>query len=220
MTRKIFFAGVLSSMLLLSFPAIVIAQEDEESVQTFETTQSTEANSGEGRSSEVLEDRINRIKENASQRVAEAEQRRIENRCENAQQRINNLRTRLSDVIEKRREAYQNTSTRIEELSQKLKAAGVDTTELDLAISEMQTVLVEARNSVDSYMQNLADMTEMECTVDGEGFKLLLEDARAKRAEILSTQLSIKTIKDEQLKPALEEIRQSLASLNTQEGEE
>lgn len=218
MFKNIIVAASATYLILLSFPLIVSAQENQELTQSQEsnTTQSVEQEN-DNQPGRTLEERLNKAKEKASEQISAAQQRRVEARCTNAQEKITNLRTKLSDSIENRRNAYTKVSTKLNELTQKLEAAGVDSTGLSAVVSEMDARLVSSRLSVDNYMQSLADLTEMDCESDPVGFKALLQEAREKRAEILSSQLGLKEFKDETLKPALQEIRESLSSLESGE---
>jgi hypothetical protein len=220
MLKNLFIAISATYVVMLSFPLLVNAQGSQENTQLREVTQSNEEGSM-GQASGTLEERLNNVKERVSVQVNEAEQRRIEARCSTAQERINNLRNRLGDSIESRRNAYTGVSSRLNELVAKLQAAGIENTELNLAVAEMEALLNDSRLSVDAYMQNLADITEMDCASDAEGFKALLDDAREKRTAIVSRQSEIQALKNEKLKPALQNIRESLNStINSQESGE
>lgn len=220
MLKNLFIAVSATYVVMLSFPLLVNAQGSQENNQLREVTQSNEEGST-GQASGTLEERLNNVKERVAVQVNEAEQRRIEARCSTAQERINNLRNRIGDSIERRRNAYTGVSSRLNELVVKLQAAGVENTELNLAVAEMEALLNDSRLSVDTYMQNLADITEMDCASDAEGFKALLDDAREKRTAIVSRQSEIQALKNEKLKPALQNIRESLNStINSQESGE
>jgi hypothetical protein len=221
MVKNVIIAISATYVMLLGFPLLVAAQESQDTETLQEVVTQVNEEASEEQIGRTIEERVKKAKDKSSEQSTVAQQRRIEARCTSAQEKINNLRTKISDSIEKRREIYLSASTRLAELLQKLELTDIDTSSLGLAVSDMDDLLTSTRFSVDSYMQNLADLSEMDCESDPDGFKALLQDARTKRSEILSGQSEIKTFKDEILKPALQEIRQALnASINSQEGGE
>jgi sirohydrochlorin ferrochelatase len=218
MIKNLIISASVTSLVLISFPVIVFAQENEATNQPEQIMQITNLETSEDSTmaeSINVDDRIKKLKEKATEKITIAQSRRIEARCSNAQTKLTNISARLAESIEKRRTIYLASTTRLSDLVQKLQAANVDTVELETAISEMTTLVTNSLDSADTYVQSLADITEMECSADPEGFKAVLDEARQKRVEIVSYQSQIQAIKNEKIKPILQTIRESLSNSET-----
>lgn len=216
MIKNLIISTSVLVLALVSFPFLVIAQENEDSDSLQEVTQTSldetvEQRSNERGQEESAQDRINRIKNNSADKITAAEERRIEARCSNAQNRIQQLQTRQNAAIENRQELYLRVSSRLTEIVQKLQAANVDTTELEVAVDEMTSTITESLNFIEEYTQSLADISDMDCAADPQGFKALLDNSRKNRVEILSGYSEIQVVKNEKVKPILQSIRESLS---------
>lgn len=213
MLKNMIIAVSVTTLTLISLPTIVLAVEGVEIDPSEDVMQITQTNTTEQETSEsgTRQERIKSLKDKSTERINASEIRRIEARCVNAQQKLTNLSVRLGDSLERRTVAYQNITSRLNELLLKLQVAGVDTTELELAVNEMTSILNESIASADNFVQNLSDVTEVECVSDPEAFKLLLDEARQRRVEIVSFQSEIQAVKNEKVKPILQSIRESLS---------
>lgn len=213
MLKNMIIAVSVTTLTLISLPTIVLAVEGVEIDPSEDVMQITQTNTTEQETSEsgTRQERIKSLKDKSTERINASEIRRIEARCVNAQQKLTNLSVRLADSLERRTVAYQNITSRLNELLLKLQVAGVDTSELELAVNEMTSILNESIASADNFVQNLSDVTEVECVSDPEAFKLLLDEARQRRVEIVSFQSEIQAVKNEKVKPILQSIRESLS---------
>jgi hypothetical protein len=225
MLQKLATGLVVSLVMITGLPIIVLAQEDTSvsndndimTTQQLETTNQTTSNP----SLEAREARIKELKEKTTARISAAEERRVVGRCSAAQKIVGNLQTRLNTVVENRREKYTNLTAKFLELSEKLKVAGVDTTELDGAISDADVTIQSSLEKIDMYNETLAVLAEMDCEKDPTGFKLVLDEARKQRTEIIAMQGALKSSINVTIRPILAEIRTTLeANTTNDEGEE
>jgi chromosome segregation ATPase len=218
--------GVVASLVLMAgLPVVIMAQEDT-SVSNENTTMTTqiEQTSDEVTPStqpESREARIKELKDKATAKISATEERRIASRCTSAQSKVSNLQTRLNKVVESRQEKYTNLTSKFTELSEKLKAAGVDTTELDAAIAELDVNIASSLETINTYNKSLADLAEMDCEDDPSGFKLTLDAARKQRSEVIAMQGTLKSSINDSIRPLLQNIRTTLeANSNNQESGE
>jgi hypothetical protein len=215
----------VSLVVITGLPIIVTAQEDtsvtnENAIMTTQEIEATEQTEPVSRP-DTREARIKELKEKVTTKISAAEERRVAARCNAAQTIVGNLQTRLNKVVENRREKYTNLTAKFLELSEKLKAAGVDTTELDAALGEIDVNVASSLETIDSYNESLTDLTAMNCEEDPSGFKLMLDEARKQRSEIVALQGAFKSSINDSIRPLLQNIRETLEtnSIN-QEGEE
>jgi len=209
-------AGLL--IVVVSVPAVVFAQEDEtdSSVETSneQLDQVSEDITAEKRAEQRLE-RVEAAKEKQNERLSAAEERTIQSKCKVAQVKIDTLQSRLNTVSENRQQTFTRFTDKTSELVQKLEAADVDTTELESAISSMDSLFLSNNDSIASYSTLLSDLAGMDCESDPQGFSALLSEVRTLRTDVIDLQNSAKTQINETLKPVLESIKASLTGSNS-----
>jgi len=209
-------AGLL--IVVVSVPAVVFAQEDEtdSSVETSneQLDQVSEDITAEKRAEQRLE-RVEAAKEKQNERLSATEERTIQSKCKVAQVKIDTLQSRLNTVSENRQQTFTRFTDKTSELVQKLEAADVDTTELESAISSMDSLFLSNNDSIASYSTLLSDLAGMDCESDPQGFSALLSEVRTLRTDVIDLQNSAKTQINETLKPVLESIKASLTGSNS-----
>jgi hypothetical protein len=223
MLHKLAIGVAISMIALITMPLLVVAQEEIMTIAEDISTTSEPASqdvTAEARATQ-REARIRALKEKKDGRIAASEERIIESRCRSAQVVVDKLQSRLNKVVDNRREKYSNLTSRLNELMQKLQLAGVDTTELEAAIVEIELISTSALTTIETYYTNLSDLATMDCESDPAGFKALIDEARSKRVEIVSLQGTLKSSINEKVKPILQSIRSNLETTNKNlEGEE
>jgi hypothetical protein len=211
MLQKLTIGITVLMLAILTTPLTVMAQEDvtttnEDTTVVQPLSEDVTAESRETKRNE----RIEALKQKAKDRLSQTEEKRIQNKCRSAQVIVDKLQTRLNTVVEKRREKYTSLTSKLNELTVKLQASGVDTTELETAIAELDITISTAIVSIETYNTNLSDLAVLECESNPEGFKLMLSEARKNRAEVLGLQGTLKSGINEKIRPILQSIRASL----------
>lgn len=201
------------TLAVTSSPLLVYAQEDsiDPNLNTVTETQSQESEDVTAETkAEQRAARIQALKDKKQERITQLEQKRITQKCKPAQNIIDKLQSSMNKVVENRKEKYGNLTSKLSELSTKLLAAGVDTTELDSAITEIEMTISDAILLIENYNTSLSDIAAMDCESDPEGFKLTLDEARVQRTEIISLQGTLRSGVNEKIKPLLDSIKLSL----------
>lgn len=201
------------TLAVTSSPLLVYAQEDsiDPNLNTVTETQPQESEDVTAETkAEQRAARIQALKDKKQERITQLEQKRITQKCKPAQNIIDKLQSSMNKVVENRKEKYGNLTSKLSELSTKLLAAGVDTTELDSAITEIEMTISDAILLIENYNTSLSDIAAMDCESDPEGFKLTLVEARVQRTEIISLQGTLRSGVNEKIKPLLDSIKLSL----------
>lgn len=204
-------AGTFAVPLLLV--GIVAAQENAPDV----TTQAeTRQQSPDTTLQQRLEERKNRLQpalNNVQQAV-------IAQRCKPAQPLLKKLGDKVRANVPQRQRAYEEVDTRLVSLIEKLEASGVDTGTLKQQQGELSKKIAAYKTDASTYHETLDDLSAMDCAADPVAFKASLDEARRLR-ESLSKQITdIRAYVMDTIKPTLLEIRKSLTTGNSAEGEQ
>jgi hypothetical protein len=221
MLKNLSMCLVLSMLVIISVPVISAAQSDMSESNQAITTYTDGSDSEEltdEQKAQKLQERINAAKEKAVSRVSVAQEKRLANICKASQTLIEKIQTNTSSFIDNRQNKYEAVASRLTTLSDKLAAAGADTTELNTAIAEMETKFVTNSDILSDYSTSINDLTTMDCVADPSGFKAILESARMQRKDILTQTSTSRTYINETIKPLLQGIRSSLQSTTEGEG--
>lgn len=226
MFKKLSLGILVLSIVTLGIPTYVFAQENEvetavpttTSIEPVTTTDdnSTEESTPEQRKAKA-EERIKAAKEKMASKITAAQEKRIASVCKSAQTKVEKLQANISNIVENRQEKYTKISTKLAEVSAKLKAAGADTTELDSAIAGMESKITEVTTELEGYNTSLSDLAIMDCEENPSGFKAGLEMARTQRTEAVLLTGTVKTYVNETIKPILQTLRSSLTTNTTTE---
>lgn len=210
---------VLSMLIIISVPIVAGAQGDmSESIEPTTTSPNNPAPDRltEEEKAQKLQERITAAKEKAASKVSANQEKRIAGLCKASQTLIEKIQSNTSSFIENRQSKYTSVSSKLTVLSDRLAAAGANTEELDVAISEMETKYATNTEILNDYATSINDLTTIDCESDPSGFKAILESARMQRKDILNQTSSIRTYINDTIKPILQGIR---SSLQTTEGE-
>ncbi len=207
MLRKLSALFLVLLLVAVINPAVTIAQ-NEESTATQESTQSEDVTS-EARA-EQRKQRVDAAKEKAQAKLTRIEQKKIEDVCKSSQVVIDQLQSRVTKVVEMRQTKYADISSNLTSLSEKMGVAGIDTTELDLVITDIQTSISTSIESLESYDTLLTDISSIDCQSDPEGFKALLSEARTQRKAYIEQANETKNNLKDALKPLLEKLKDNL----------
>jgi chromosome segregation ATPase len=225
MFKKLSLGILVLSIITFGIPINANAQENEVETAVPTTTSvepvtmtddSTEEMTPEQRKAKA-EERIKAAKDKMASKISAAQEKRIASVCKSAQTKVEKLQANISNIVENRQEKYTKVSTKLAEVSAKLKAAGADTTELDAAIAGMESKITEVTTELEDYNTSLSDLAIMDCEEDPSGFKAALETARTQRTEAVLLTGTVKTYVNETIKPILQTLRSSLTTNTTTE---
>lgn len=202
-------AGAFAVPVLLL--GIVTAQEaaPDATTQT-ETRQQAQGTTLQQR----LDERKNRLKPTLDNPELAA----IAQRCKPAQPLLKKLGDKVRANVPQRQRAYEEVDRRLVSLIEKLEVSGIDTATLKQQQGELNGKITAYKADAAKYHETLDDLTAMDCTADPVAFKASLDDARRLREDLSRQIADIRTYVMDTIKPALVEIRKSLAAGNTTEG--
>lgn len=201
-----------------------VAQPIEQTTQTIEESVTqinedvTDSPGNSGNNEEKRAERIERYKTKVEERLAFAEERAIKNACKGAQTVTSRLLENVTRVKTNREQAYSNVTEKLNNLVEKLVAAGAETTVLESQIETMSNEAEIFLASITDYETILADLSELNCEVDPAAFKAALTAAKEQRVILVSSSQNLRKYYNDNIKPALIEIKQSLSAES--EGEE
>ena len=198
--------GLLLSVLLVA-PVLAV-----------ETTQDDASTSQAQTKKEDLQKRLEKRKEALKTKLTVAQEKRLGLRCKNAQAMIKDLQAKATKVHVNRAEAHKNLVTRLTTLQGKLDSKGADTAKLKTQITELQTKIAMFDTDLATYKQSVADLVDMDCTVDPAGFKASLEEARAELKKVQADSAAVKAYVKDTIKPTLVAIRVSIAGTSEAPG--
>ncbi len=134
---------------------------------------------------------------------------RIANKCQNAQDRIQNAINHVDEVKANRVEKYDLVMAKLGNVIDRLKAANVDTTTLESQVADLDAKIQTFVDNVDAYRLALNDAASIDCVTDPEGFVLALEDARALKTSLRQEGDSIKQFIKDNIVVTLQSIKDS-----------
>lgn len=201
---------------LLTVTPLVFAHT-EDTVSATASDQSTEAKADDAA---TIKSRVEKLKTDLKIKLTTVEEARFKERCKAAQGTVGALITRFGTGVIKRTKAYENLSHRLEDLIPKLKAANINTTELEQQKTELDAKIATYNTDLAAYKQALNDLKAFDCVTDPTGFKAALEAARTAHAALMTDATAIRSYVVDTIKPTLSEIRTQLQDKksNGQEG--
>lgn len=154
--------------------------------------------------------RIGEYKKRFSEKLTQAQQKKITNVCKASQGKVTSASNNLKNAVERRKGHYQTISTKIDDLIVKLEAASIEATELKAAKTEIDAKAAKIAQAATEYETALSDLSTMDCATDPTGFKAALTVAREKRAALLSEVQALKEYVNTTVKDLLKSVRTQL----------
>lgn len=198
--------GTLLVVPLLAFGSVAAHEGDDTTTQTDTSTNEVKT----GNEGLTLQERLDKYKAAVQKRLDNAEKARLKLRCKASQGHVSSLEGRIKGLETSRQHVYENTTSRLTSLSDKLKAKGVDTTEYDTQIAELKTKIETFNTDLAKYHEAVSDLSQMDCTADPDAFKAALETARTLRSQVVDDGQAIRDYLSNTIKPTLKAIRQQL----------
>jgi chromosome segregation ATPase len=216
--RKIIAVALASVFALPVLSTITVAVYAEDSGTTTNTTTttapvttSTEQTSQGGDDAKSIADRVEKRKTELKIKLSTIEKTRIKAKCKASQGLLSSEKGRIKGIETSRSEVYKNLLNRLNDLSDRLKAKGVDTTDLNNDITALKTKIDTFNTDLTAYKQAVSDLAGMDCATDPDGFKASLETARTALKKVNDDATAIRTYLTGTIKPLLQTIRSQLA---------
>ncbi len=156
--------------------------------------------------------RIDKYRKNVTDRLSATDERRVAGVCKAAQNIVDRLQSNLDSVIEKRQQTYASVGDKLSSASDQLEAAGLDVTELNRLISQLQADAQAVITLARDYQQILTDLAALDCEADVEGFRAALGAARSARTELVTAARGLKAFVNDSIKPEVQSLREQLAA--------
>lgn len=191
------------------FPVAVYAHEEGEESNTH--SESVEAEVDGDRM-----ERFERAKATLQLRLSEKEKTRLANRCVKAQDSLSKIHDRLdarTAIIAKR---FDLIEVHLIAIQKRLINKQIDTSIIDLLISNFQKLTTQYDGSLFDYQTSLDDVLAVGCTTEPETFKALLEEVRTKRQTFVNSIEAIKNFTKVDLKTSFETLRTRLSTGDTE----
>lgn len=217
--KRLLALGIVTALAVpVLASAIVFAVEDTSNSTTDNTTK-TETSTTTKTPAELsneMKERVLKRKTELKTKLTNAEKLKIQSKCKASQGVVSSVSGRVKGIETSRTQVYSNVSTHLTKLSEKVKNNNVDTTALDAAIVVLNQKITLFNTDLAAYKLAVADLAQLECATDPDGFKASLETARAAQAKVSQDALDIKAYIKDTIKPLLETIRKQIESKKTE----
>lgn len=228
MTIKRFVSTVLASFALIFglSTSVVFAVEDRvsqtnttrtTSTEVKTTNQTAQATTLSDADKQKLLQRLTERKTNLKTKLTNAQKVRLQTKCKAAQGLMAPIKSKVTGYEQGRGEVYSKVVTRLKDVSIKVKAKGISTTELDAAITTLEGKVTTFNTDIAIYKQAVSDLTDMECTTDPEAFQASLQEARSALEKVKSDATDIRSYVKDTIKPILLTIKGQLQPKKTTE---
>lgn len=188
-------AGIMLSLTV--FAGVAAAQRTDSSSEESTTT---------------LEERIQERKNTAKVRLNALEKQAIQSRCKASQGHLRRLNSRIVGISVNRTDIYAMLKNRLHDVSKRLEAKGIGTTELNNQINELEVKITTLDTTLQTYEGLVDDLSTMDCAADPEGYRASLEEAKKARTEAVQASVVIHDYLKSTIKPTLQKLRTQLDS--------
>lgn len=195
---------ILSSLIVTPLLLVPVVAHAETTTTTTTETVTTETTT----------QRVGKYKLALKTQPTAAEQIKIKANCKAAQVKGRILSAQITQKIAQRSAAYIAITGKIDSLITDLKAANVDTTNLQTERDALQKLITTYGTDLKVYQDNITDMNAVDCVADPVGFKAALEAARTSQATVLKDIKAIRAYVNDTIKPTL----QAIITSNTTNG--
>ena len=216
--KRSFKLALVAGMLLptIVFGGLVVAQNPDTPVES--PGQQSQQNNNSNRPEEI-EQRLQERKNRRKPQLTFVLRSRIQSRCAPAQGILKSTESRVKKVRNNRNKVYENMVDVLTKLSANLKDNGVDTTDLDSKIDALKDKVEAFKTQLDTHVQAVSDIANMECATDPEGFWVTLEEARSSQKALIDSAGEIKKQFHETIKPTLQDLKKQLSGTTGEQGE-
>ncbi len=159
-----------------------------------------------------MQERLNQRKTELKTKLTTAQKTRIQTKCKAAQGLIGPIREKVKTQEKGRAEVYGGVVAKLTDLSVKLKAKGIVTTELDASVTTLQGKVTTFKTDIEAYKQAVSDLTDMECATDPDAFQASLLASRTALEKVNKDAADIRSYIKDTIKPILAKIKTELAT--------
>jgi DNA repair exonuclease SbcCD ATPase subunit len=122
--------------------------------------------------------------------------------CDSSDTKLDQTIIRYNTNGQRKKTQYQQVSARLKSVVERLKSAGVDTSQLELMIPELDQKIAEFNTDIDALVSQLHEVKELPCD-ESETFQLEINSTRAQQQLIRSDIEDIKTYYRDTVRPAI-----------------
>lgn len=177
------------------------------------TTTSTTPKTETGDDAKSILDRVTQRKTELKTKLTALETTRIKTKCKASQGNLSSEKGRIKGIETSRSEVYTNLLNRLNDLSDKLKVKGIDTTSFNADIATLKTKIDTFNTDLTAYKQAVSDLAGMDCATDPAGFKASLDAARASLKKVTDDAAAVRSYLTDTIKPLLKTIRGTLEKM-------
>lgn len=203
---KLFKLGIAFIVVAAALTTTTLAQELEET-STVEQIRQTPENIEQDRAA-----RLQQYREQATEKLSEIRQERIQGRCEAAQTRLQSILDEDKIKADTRIEAHTRITATIQQTVIAVDAAGASAALLQQVSDDLQFRSDQVMVALKTYITALEDITALDCTTDVEGFQAGLSLARQERANLRTLTVSFREYVKSDVKTALQQIKSELST--------
>lgn len=228
MKKSVAFMVSLAMIFMLVGTTVVASAEDSNSTTTTTNSgnsigvTSTDDSNNES-TTETPAEKAKAVEDRVKSRVAElktkltaAQTAKLKVACKPAQVKTSTLKTKLGLISTNRTTTYANITAKLTTLQTKVKAANVDTTDLDAQLTQLKTLVTTFNTDLKNYTQAVSDTAAIDCVADPTGFQASIEAARALHDKLLTDSAAIKTYLSDTIKPTLQTLKTQLEAAETE----
>ena len=163
--------------------------------------------------------RIQHEKEVQKVKLATTDKVKLEGKCQAAQGKTTTVSDRLKTSETARNDVHKNLVAKLTSLDEKLKAKGIDTTQLEADIATLNKDISTFNTDLATYKQSVTDLKALDCKTDPEGFKAALLTARTNLEKVRTDATTIQSYLTDTIKPLLKTLRDKVDQPSTTTGQ-
>lgn len=148
-------------------------------------------------------------------KLSAAEQAKLKASCVAAQAKVKTLGVNVDTGVINRGKAYDELLSHLDKIITKLKAAKVDTVELEKERTELKAKIDTFKTDLAKYKIALDDTKSLGCVADPSSFKTALETARSARTLVATDAAAVRAYVNDTIKPTLKTIRTTVENKKT-----
>lgn len=195
MNKRIIYgvSGAVCMAVLLVVPAVVMAVDAQVGTPTETTTATT--STADTADQAAIQARNKRAQERIAQlktKLTAAETAKLKLKCVASQGKLQSLSGRINGIQASRSEVYDATIARLSLLAERLKKLGVDSSQMQTHIDKLKTLIATYKTDLETYRTAVEDASALDCASDPTAFKAALEQARTAQVGVYKDVTSIR----------------------------
>lgn len=160
---------------------------------------------------QTKEQRIEARKQAASTRLTNAQQNRLQQRCKNAQVKLDVVVDKAATFGQNRVKMHSTLVGKLELVLQKGALSDVSKAKLTTEIATLKAQVTQLDAVIAEYQQALSDAADIDCASDPSGFSSSLVAARQSRVEMLKQVAATRAHIKDSIVPTLNDIKSQKA---------